>query len=756
MRFLQFASLVRFSVEHPVLVLVLALTITAISMILIPGIKIESDVETLLPSLQDQPDRTTSYDRVAVKFEGKGLFTIEGLNIYHDISMNIGEKLKAKSVRTVFNFITLESWKGRLRAITMSPGARAPQTEVELADFQNRLDNNPFTRGYISSKDGKDLTSYFLIPKSSGYIQKERFIRDILSSFDEKLRLNNISVLHVGSIHFSAEIEKYITQDSLRLLFLVILTILLGYYIGFRSRRAMLIPVAIVSIAILWSLGFTITMGWKISIVSIVSPPLILTLGSAYSIHILSEYYRLPDEDKKSKIIRSVTGVSGTITMAAITTILAMLCLLIATMKQTREFAIITSIGVAFTAILSVTVFPALLYLQKPVNPSRIRKVNSGILVLWLQKFSSGATTRLRSVLSLLIFLAIALMVLLPRISFNTNPASYFPDDSQAIQNIHSFTNAIGGWDEITIKLYAPDKKMANYFLEDETLTVLHKVEKQLLEEPRISHLLSLPSYLNFASSIASGNNKPRSRALNMLVGRMLAAAGRDPSTLLTNKDFTEIYTRVRVFNNKEYRPVDEKDTRELSILIDKILSSVLPEDITWSVSGAPIDFLNLSESIQRDFQYSTLLAVAVILIFCSLSFRSLVWGIMTLIPFLTGITSTFLLMALFSIPLDMTTIMINCIAIGVGIDDAIHFMLRYRKERSHCNPEFAAIATINNSGRPIILTTLSIVLGLMWFSLADFRPVFYFGMLIVFTLSTTCFATLFILPPILMRVSKN
>ena len=414
----------------------------------------------------------------------------------------------------------------------------------------------------------------------------------------------------------------------------------------------------------------------------------------------------MPDEDKKSKIIRSVTGVSGTITMAAITTILAMLCLLIATMKQTREFAIITSIGVAFTAILSITVFRRpLLYLQKPVNPSRIRKVNSGILVLWLQKFSSGATTRLRPALSFLILLAIAFIALLPRISFNTSPASYFPDDSQAIQNVHSFTNAIGGWDEITITLYAPDEKMANYFLEDEKLTVLHKVEKQLIEEPRISHLLSLPSYLKFASRIASGNDKPGSRALNMLVARMLSAAGRDSSTLLTNEDFTEIYIRIRVFNNEKYMPVDEKDTRQLSILIDEILSSGLPEDITWSISGAPIDFLNLSGSIRRDFQYSTLLAVTVILIFCSLSFRSLVWGIMTLIPFLTGITSTFLFMALFSIPLDMTTIMINCIAIGVGIDDAIHFMLRYREERVHYSPELATIATIKNSGRPIILT---------------------------------------------------
>ena len=113
--------------------------------------------------------------------------------------------------------------------------------------------------------------------------------------------------------------------------------------------------------------------------------------------------------------------------------------------------------------------------------------------------------------------------------------------------------------------------------------------------------------------------------------------------------------------------------------------------------------------------------------------------------------------MALFKIPLDMTTIMVSCISIGVGVDDSIHFLLQYQKQLllTPLDSGAAILETLKHTGRPIVITTLSIVAGLLFLSLAQFQPIRYFGLLIVFTLATACFATLIILPPLLKSTHR-
>jgi hypothetical protein len=207
----------------------------------------------------------------------------------------------------------------------------------------------------------------------------------------------------------------------------------------------------------------------------------------------------------------------------------------------------------------------------------------------------------------------------------------------------------------------------------------------------------------------------------------------------------------IRIFNGAEQRPIDEKDTRRITGQLDVLLEKELPEGVAWEIDGLSLNFLELSGTMRRDFLVSTLAALAVIGILCSIAFRSLRFGFLALVPMSAGIAITFVLMGFIGIPLDMTTIMMSCVAIGVGVDNAIHFLLRYREEQRK-NPDDRALVaseTLRHTGRPIVVTTLSIVFGLAWFILADFRPIMYFGLLIVLTLATSCLATLILLPPL-------
>lgn len=753
---LQTTFLVRFSVEHPWLVIVTAALITILSVIPISNLSFEADVESLLPQeinpegFPETVEETTSYDRLAVLVRSDELFTEKGLEQFSTLIYRLSDELGADKVIDPFKMITIERAGSRLRPSTMANGGIVPGNPEDLSDFLRRLDADPFTRGMVSSRDGTALTAYLMIPKGKPYLEQDAEIRSIVAEAEAG---STMKIAITGNTPFSAETERYLTRDAFRLMALVIVTILFSYYLGFRARRAMILPVVLVITGTAWSLAFMGLMGWKLSMVSIVSPPLVLTLGSSYSIHILSEYYRIPmtGNDKHERIIEAVTGVSGTIVMASLTTLTGLFCLFLATMPQTRQFAVATSIGIAATAVLSLSLFPAFLSLQRPVAESKINRVKSDFLNRGLVRLGPLLVRHRWPAPLILVALVTAFGIIIPKVESNTSPASYYPKKSPVVGEMKEFSHEVGGFDELAVTLKAPENE-ANFFLRSDILESIYGMEEDIHANPDISHLISLPSYMSFASkTVLDKEGDFSNRGLNMLVGRMLMSDGDSADMALANEDFSEITLRLRIYNGREQISVDEKSTRRIADEMSQVLNQNLPAGVSWEMNGLPLDFLELSDTMRRDFLVSTVAALAAIGFVCSLAFRSLWWGFLALVPMIAGIAATFILMTIFHIPLDMTTIMVSCVAIGVGVDDAIHFLLQYRRqlEIHPENPEAVARETLLLTGRPIVLTSLSIVLGLAWFILAEFRPIMYFGVLIVFTLSTACLATLFLLPPL-------
>jgi len=117
-----------------------------------------------------------------------------------------------------------------------------------------------------------------------------------------------------------------------------------------------------------------------------------------------------------------------------------------------------------------------------------------------------------------------------------------------------------------------------------------------------------------------------------------------------------------------------------------------------------------------------------------------------------------FLIMSIFNIPLDAATIMIAAIAIGVGVDNAIHFLLNYRKilkNDGDIATKDAIILTLERTSRPILFTAMALILGFVVFFLSSFKPIIYFGVLIALSMLTCTFGSLFILPSALLVTDK-
>ncbi len=746
--------LVKFSVKHPWIIIGISLIITIAMAVPLKQIQIDPDVESLLTeemTAGTDRDYTEKYDKLLIMVSGDKLFTVDVLQKFQNSYIKLQSALPVEETIEPFSFTTLEKTGSRLTVVPLSPGGIAPRNDKDLKLFVNRLNKSNFTSGFLSSNNKDALVVILLLKKINIYISEMEIINNIIDPLRSEL-----DVVVTGTLPFSAETEIFLTKDFSKLLIFVIATILISYYLGFKSKRAVFLPITLVISGTIFSLGVMVIVGFKLSMVSIISPPLVLTLGSSYSIHVMSAYYSLArhsNESKNNIIIKSVTDISGTVILASFTTLIGLVSLLLATISQIREFAIITSLGILFSAILSITLLPAFLSLQPVPHQKKLKILDKDPLSKFLNHFGSYIVNWKVPAIIVIVLIATVFIILLPGISFNTSPAKYFPKSSDVIVDLNKFIKKIGGLDELKIELVGTDK---DFFLQPEVLSNIYKVEQELSKIPNICYTFSFPEYLSYAGRIMTGDDGYfQSRGLNLLVSRLFGTINTNITT--ANKDYSKISILIRVFNRDKTMPIDEEDTIALIRDIKCTLENNLDNDIHWKLSGKSLNFLKLSKQMRRDFLVSTIAALLLIGIISSISFKSIIKGILTLIPLLTGIFSSLILMALFKIPLDMTTIMVSCISIGVGVDDSIHFLLQYQKQIMlyPYDPGKAVYQTLKHTGRPIVITTLSIIAGLLFLSLAQFQPIRYFGLLIVFTLSTACFATLFILPPFLKTTQK-
>ena len=173
---------------------------------------------------------------------------------------------------------------------------------------------------------------------------------------------------------------------------------------------------------------------------------------------------------------------------------------------------------------------------------------------------------------------------------------------------------------------------------------------------------------------------------------------------------------------------------------------------------GGGLMLLSLSDILNRNWIVSTLLSIALIFLINSLSFRSARYGLFSLVPLVAGIMLNFVVMAVARIPLDMTTAMFTNLACGAGVDTAIHFIIQFRRqlERTPGDLEGVLGRTMTIAGRPILLTTASVMMGLLVLSFASFLPIRWFGLLVALALLNTTAGTLILLPAILAVGSRR
>ncbi len=688
-----------------------------------------------------------------VMVEANDLYTAEKLTLIEKTMADLSATKELSASSSVLNFVTLEKRGTRLMSVPFAPNqGRSLWTEEEASLLKERVEKDPIIKNYLVSEDMKNMLFSFQTSSFSDERELE------LSAMMDDLRSAGIQVYINGGSVISNRLMHYLGRDLKALLGLCALAILLVYYLSFKAKRSMLLPFSMSVIGIIWTFGTMKLLGYALTVVNIVTPCMVLNLGSSYAIHVIGEYYA--DYTSGADSVESTKKILRTIAFACLTTVIGFLSLLFSKTPALREFGIAVGFGITFCAVLSATYLPALLTLVSPPKPLQLETYSTGYLSQ-IVAYSSKVVLRRWPIFVLIWIVVIAgYFVTKDHVRINTNYMSYLPEKDAFGKNSRYFAQKMGGDAPFIVTITAPEDEK-NFFLQSENLAKVYDFEQSVLAQSEdVIQILSFASYVSFANTVYSGEKGiPASSGLLNLLSRMVILMNNQSKAdigAILNEDGSSLSLFIQNFDAQD----QDLMTVASAARVEEVLQAnfpLLPNGTKILIRGEPHASLRFSNLLLSDQRKSTYISFLLVFLVVLAAFLSLSQALFALIPILTGVMANYIFMYLLGIPFDMITVTFASVAVGAGIDDAIHFLLRYKNNLRDLDLPLKEIVgiTIKETGRPIILTTFSIIAGMLMFLFASYTPVRYFGSLMSIALLNCMLSTIFVMPSYIILTAK-
>ena len=764
--------------RYPVAVLAAVAVLTAAAGWSAARVGVSANVDELLPhdsevvSLMEEHGQTREdTDWLILLAEGEALFAPGPLAALRDAIEQIEARPEVTATIDPFRFISFVRAGGRLLFEPAAPAGAAPSDAAAVERFRQRLAADPLARGLVVSDDGASLGVLFNVPLRSDY----RPLLATVGAVVQPLRDSGVAVALAGMPTIDAATRDHLTGDLPLLLVVSVAVIMATYYVSFRSLAAMILPVLVVAIATVWTVGTMSALGLDFTIVSVTTPPFVMTLGSAYSVHILTAWL-LPTAGSGSGaragsrqagraggFASSVAGlgpIGVTVVLAAVTTAAGFGGLATASIAAVREFGVITGLGIAYCAVLALLFLPACVQVLG-VRPRAPRSEESRRLTKAMFVFSGWVLAHRRTIAIVLPALFAVLAVAALGLRYETDFTSFFRGrDTVMDSNLH-VQRRLGGFVDFNVTISAPPdaagEPQSGYFLRPEVLRDVARFEHEVRALPGVSWSYSFISELERMNLALSGRLEvPERRAALLLLARVLTAmrdAGGAIGAAPLSADGTELHLNARVFDVREDTFFLEGRLRELLGRVEQLAGDTLPADLTVQIWSGSVAALRLTEVLVRDHLISIGVALVLVFAVAATGFRSAALGVLALLPMALGILVILAFLSITGRSLDTLTMMFSSVAVGAGVDYAVHVIVGFlRRARGVPAGDTGRMirATMVTSGRAIVINTVSLAAGLLVLALSSFTPVARLGGLLAATIAAAAVGSLAFVPALL------
>jgi diguanylate cyclase (GGDEF)-like protein len=726
--------------EYPYIVLLAICVVTVAFAWQIPSLHFGTSIYDL--SIQDLPE-TVEYKAFKKEFGSEEviLVVVKTDNVFDP---QVYERIAKLSER-------LSKIEGVRRVLSLSSIKRDMDVtdRWDLNEFQKAIIPVTLLDKNILSKDRK-TTVITIILKD---IENKNLVIDAVE--DELHKEKKPRTLYqIGMPIVSKALADYTQKDFSTLPLITFGLIALALLLFHRYFRGVFIPSGSVLIVLIWTFGLMAWTDTPLSMLTMVVPIFLIAVGTAYCMYILQDYMLTVNTSVSPKEVsyKVFLKIALPTSLAVITTSIGMASLLVNKISAIREFAIFSCFGIISMLIVTLSFLPALFALLP--HPKKCRE--SG---LTSKSLLDPLLTRIISLnlhhqkITLLLIAAVSLVGIIgiSRIKIETNPVGFFKEDTYVSQRFHDIYKDMAGSFPINVTLNGEEDD----FFEDPTnLKRIEEVQQFLESLEGVDKSISFVDYLKLINYV-SNNYKPENYVLpqegfeiRMAINNFKSMLGDDVFKTFMTNNFSKANIMLRTHISSS------DDFIETEKAIQKYLAENLPKAYSFQVTGFGI-VISQSSHLITEGQIKSL-SLTLILIFAMMFLLFLSWkvGFVALLPNCFPIIVSFGVMGWAGIPLSMATSLIAGIAIGLAVDDTIHYLVRYNTEfKKNLDKENALRETIMHLGKPIIFTTITISIGFSVLMASSFKPTATFGLLMVITMFSAIVADLILLPSMMLHM---
>jgi len=643
----------------------------------------------------------------------------------------------------------------------------------------NEILNSPVFRNFVISENGKTTGIIVNIKKDEKLknLKNEKEIENYKDYLKKKNHENILQIreviknyskagkIHLGGIPMIADdMMSFIKNDIIVFGIGVLLFIIATLWFVFRKIIWIIVPISSCFFSVLIMMGLLGLLGWKVTVISSNFIALMLILTMAMNIHMSTRFLQLKKNNpelKNSEIISMTTyKMFWPIIYTVLTTICAFLSLIFSEIKPIIDFGWMMSLGLTTSFIITFTLLPTILNFLSSEKTIIQEEKDSKITKFFGQTSINNKIT-IFSVTGLIIVLS---LVGISRLEVENSFINYFSKKTEIYKGMKLIDDELGGTTPLEIILKFPSIKKSQtddefddwndeeqdnnkYWFTKDKIDKIEKVHNYLEELPFIGKVLSFSSILKVGAQL--NNNKP----LGTL--EMGVLYGKIPDSI--KKEIVDPYISIKDNEARiSLRIKDSEKNLRRNDLINQIQNDLenklgLKKD-EFKLAGVLILFNNLLQSLFKS-QILTLGFVMIgIFVMFLILFKNIKLSLIGVVP--NFIAAFFILgiIGLLGIPLDMMTITIAAITIGIAVDNSIHYIYRFKEEFSQTNNYEETIKLCHSTvGVAILNTSITIVFGFSILIFSNFIPTIYFGIFTGIAMLLAMISVLTLLPALIL-----
>jgi predicted RND superfamily exporter protein len=733
-------------------IIVLSILTGLVSLFFLPFIKTDPEIRNYIPQRMTSrietdriEDEFGAQDLILLLFTDSLILTPDNLTRIKEIDNSISE-LKGITRRiSPFTMKSIKGEEGMMVAEDLIPEIPSDSSGIRI--LKEKILSNRFARDVVISSDMTSAAITAYIDPSFPERETLNRIDSVLGAHPGKAKVNK------GGLPY---IRKYIVSDVRKDAFILVpaalILMLVILKLSLYEWKSVMMPFSVVIISTMVTMALIQIAGWKMSLMTLLAPVILIAVANNYGIYLVARYQELMTENRDLPVRKLINelyhSLNVPVLFSGLTTIAGILGLLTHSVKAARQVGILAATGVTLALALSLIYIPALISVRRPFVP--VKRGNESMK--FINKILSNTAEKIISHSGMVIILSLIVIAVFSTGIFfvrtDTNQENFFPEKHPVKQASKIINTKFGGSQTISV-MVSGDIKDPVIMRGIDSLTRSMEIQPGVGGVFSISQAVREMSKALYEKNEKEYDNIPESREAIAQFFELYNMSGNpDDFSQIINFNNTKAHILIRL-NQPDNKTVNAALGR-----ISDVGRTIPARIITGGYAVIMADFAGL---IIRGQVSSLIFALLVIIVLLSVIFRSVKGGLTGSLPLLSSILILFGFMGITGIAIDPATALLSSIMIGVGVDFTIQFMWSVRLFHSKgFSLEDSLRKAYSTIGRSIIINAFSVMAGFSVLILSGFTSIRFFGYLIVISVGSCFIGAMIFIPAILMKYKPD